>query len=41
MTAMIDNKECPKCSSEEIEYKNEKFHCNCCELNFCFFGEKI
>jgi len=24
MTAMIDNKECPKCSSEKIECKDDK-----------------
>jgi len=38
MTAMIDNKECPKCSSEKIECKDDKFTCNDCGLFFHSFG---
>jgi len=38
MTAMIDNKECPKCSSEKIECKDDKFTCKDCRLFFHSFG---
>ncbi len=38
MTAMIDNKECPKCSSKKIECKADKFTCKYCGLFFRRFG---
>jgi len=38
MTVMIDNKECPKCSSEKIECKDDKFTCKDCGLFFRSFG---
>jgi len=33
-----DNKECPKCSSEKIECKDDKFTCKYCGLFFRRFG---
>jgi len=38
MTVIIDNKECPKCSSEKIECKDDKFTCKYCGLFFHIFG---
>jgi len=38
MTAMMDSKECPKCGSENIECKDDKFSCKNCRLSFCCFG---
>jgi ribosomal protein L37AE/L43A len=38
MTTMIDNKECPKCGSEKIECKDDKFTCKYCGLYFRSFG---
>jgi len=40
MTAMIKSKECPKCGSDKIESKEDKFSCKNCELSFCCFGVK-
>ena len=35
---MITSKECPKCGSEKIDYKDNKFSCKNCKLSFCCFG---
>ena len=39
MTTMINSKECPKCGSNDILCKDEKFSCLNCELSFCCFGD--
>lgn len=38
---MMKSKECPKCGSKEIKYKNDTSHCNSCGLNFCCFISKV
>jgi len=38
MKTQTTQKECPKCSSEEIECKDDKFTCKYCGLFFRSFG---
>ena len=38
MIELIKSKECPKCGSEKIEYKDGKFSCSDCRLSFSYFG---
>jgi transposase len=38
ITEMIKSQECPKCGSEKIEGKDDKFSCKNCKLSFCCFG---
>ena len=38
MTELIKSKECPKCGSEKIEYKDDQFSCGFCGLSFSCFG---
>ncbi len=40
MTEMIKSNECPKCGSDKIERKDDKFSCKYCGLSFCSFGGK-
>ena len=40
MTELIKSKECPKCGSEKIESKDEKFSCGFCGLFFSYFGDQ-
>jgi ribosomal protein S27AE len=37
---MINSKECPKCSSDEIKSNDDRFSCKNCGLSFCCFGAK-
>ena len=38
MTELIESKECPKCGSEKIDYKDDQFLCKLCGLHFSCFG---
>ena len=38
MVELIKSEECPKCGSDKIKYKDDKFSCNICGLYFSCFG---
>ncbi len=38
MTELINSEGCPKCGSEKIERKDDKFACADCGLSFSYFG---
>ena len=41
MTGLIKSKVCPKCGTEKIQCKDDKFLCKSCGLSFsCFGGQK-
>ena len=41
MIEPIESKDCPKCGSDKINYKDDNFSCKSCGLHFsCFGGTK-